>query len=123
VAVAAVFGEPLLTLVYTAEHAAYADVFVVVMLAGALTYMTWFFTNIITAARYFRPQVPIAVSASLTTLVACLWWVPEHGILGAAWAWVLAQSVQLAWGLGLTVVAVMRTPSPPSPSQPPPPPA
>jgi O-antigen/teichoic acid export membrane protein len=93
------------------------------MLAGALTYMTWFFTNIITAARYFRPQVPIAVSASLTTLVACLWWVPEHGILGAAWAWVLAQSVQLAWGLGLTVVAVMRTPSPPSPSQPPPPPA
>ncbi len=106
IAVAVLLGEPLLTLVYTAEHAAYSDVFVVVMLAGALTYMTWFFMNIVTAARFFRPQVPIAISATATTLGACLLWVPEHGILGAAWAWVAAQVVLLAWGIGLTAFAI-----------------
>ena len=106
VGVAYFLGGPLLTVVYTAEHAAYTDVFVVVMLAGALTYMTWFFTNIVTAARLFRPQVPIAISATATTLGACLLWVPEHGILGAAWAWVAAQVVLLAWGVGLTVFAI-----------------
>ncbi|MFT4625181.1 MAG: O-antigen/teichoic acid export membrane protein [Myxococcota bacterium] len=110
VAVAAWGGPMILEVMYTAEYAAHSDVLVVIMLAGGLTYMTWFFMNIITAARYFQPQVPIAVTTLAVTVVGCMYLVPTYGILGAAWAWVIAQLVQLAWGIVLTGFAVVAKP-------------
>lgn len=79
-------GRPLLEWVYGAEYARHHDVFVWVMVAAAVMYVSQSFGLALTVSRSFRCQVMAGVAGIAVTLVLSAWLVPVHGLIGAAQA-------------------------------------
>jgi O-antigen/teichoic acid export membrane protein len=102
----ALIGRDLLALLYQAEYAR-GDVFLWLTIAGALSYIASFFGYGLTAARYFRIQTPLFLLVTLSTGLACLWFVPAWGLLGAALALVCAAVVQVVAG-GAALLHALR---------------
>ncbi len=95
VVVAIVGGQPLLTLLYRPEYAQQLDVFVWLMVAAGVSYVASFLGYGITAARDFKSQAIIfAICTAFTVLLSALL-IPRYGILGAAWATLLVNGIQL----------------------------
>ncbi len=84
------FGREILTLLYKAEYAKYQPVFVWLMLAAGLSFVASFFGYGLTAARYFRAQVPLFASSALLTALGCGILIPRMGLIGAAAALAIA---------------------------------
>jgi O-antigen/teichoic acid export membrane protein len=95
VAVAALAGEPLLRLIYTAEYASHARTFLVINLAAGIGYVASFLGYAITAARQFVAQTPLSLAVGASTALSAWWLVPRLGIVGAAWATGCGMAVQL----------------------------
>lgn len=102
VAVAAFAGEPILALLYTAEYAGEGSLFALVMLAGGVTYVARIALHVLTAARRFTVQLPIAAVGLATMVTGCALLVPTLGAAGAAWAWAGSQAVVAVVALGAT---------------------
>ena len=83
VLVALVAGREILTLLYRPEYAR-QDVFVRLMVAVGFTYVVWFLGHGMTAARYFRVQLPVNVFVTVVAVLACIWLIPSGGLRGAA---------------------------------------
>jgi O-antigen/teichoic acid export membrane protein len=94
VAVAALAGRTILSLLYTAEFSRHADVLILMMVAGGISYVGTFLGCATTAARYFKTQVPLNVVTTTACFVACRLLVPGGGIRGAAVALVITALVQ-----------------------------
>ena len=60
-----------------------------------------------TAARYFRAQVPVSLATLAVTIAACAVLTPVYGLFGAVLATLVACVVQLA-GNALIVVYALR---------------
>lgn len=86
VLVTALFGRPLLSLLYRSEYAAHSEALVWIMIAAGIGYLARFLVCSMTAARYFRAQAPLYAASTLVCAAACHWLVPRYGLLGAAWA-------------------------------------
>jgi O-antigen/teichoic acid export membrane protein len=86
IAAAALFGRPLLALLYTAEFATETGAFLWIMAAACVGYLNSVLGYSLTAAREMRVQLPIELATALTTLAASALLVPAHGVTGAAWA-------------------------------------
>ena len=84
VLVVALAGREILTLLYRAEYAQHLDVLVWLMVAGTLSFLTSFLGFGMTAARYFKIQVPLGVAVVCATALACGLLVSRNGLLGAA---------------------------------------
>ena len=84
--VATLWGRPLLTLLYRRDYAQYSNVFVWIMVAAAISYVSSMFGYSMTAARIFRPQVPLFATSCVTIAVTCALLIKNHGILGGAYA-------------------------------------
>lgn len=95
VAVAAFAGDPLLELLFEKRYAGQGSAFLILMAGAAVGFVGSFLGYGVTAARYFRIQLPIMLCVAVTTLAACWVWVPGSGATGAAWAVLLAFVVQL----------------------------
>jgi O-antigen/teichoic acid export membrane protein len=108
VLIAALGGEWLLTLIYGPEYATRIDVFTWIMIAAGVQYLSTFVGVGMTAARYFRAQLPLFIAVVLVTTAACFWLIPSHGLIGAAYALVLGASVQALGGLGIILTAISR---------------
>jgi O-antigen/teichoic acid export membrane protein len=89
------YGQRLLDLLYGPVYAQYWRAFAWTMAAAGLYYVAAVFRYSVTAARSFRVQALISFAAAAVTAVACVWLVPVHGVLGAAWALCLASAIQL----------------------------
>jgi O-antigen/teichoic acid export membrane protein len=85
-------GPQVLKLLYRPEYAKHMNVFLILLLSAAPTYMASFLGYAMTAARLFWLQVPLSLIATTTVALACLWLVPTRGLIGAAEA-LLALSV------------------------------
>ena len=107
-AVALLLGVPILGLVYGAEYAQYADVLVLVMIAAGIGFVAAFAGYGITAARYFRAQLPLFVVIAAVTALGSLQFVPRWGLQGAALALILAAGVQLVLSLAVVVHALRK---------------
>jgi O-antigen/teichoic acid export membrane protein len=103
VLVAVVAGREILTLLYQPEYGQYQDLFVWLMVAAAISYMSSFLGYGMTAARYFRIQMPLFVLVASISAVACLWLLPKQGLLGAAIALIIANAVQAVFSLGVII--------------------
>ncbi len=104
VGVALAFGQPLLRLLYRAEYAAYADVFVWVMVAGSVLYVAGAVGFAYTATRRFRSYLlPFGVN-TLVGVVAAPFLVKAAGLTGAALTVLLVASGQL-----LATALLLRT--------------
>jgi len=105
VLVALVAGREVLTLLYRPEYAE-RDLFVWLMVAAGITYVASFLGHGMTAARYFRAQVPLFASVTGTAALACRWLIPSGGLHGAATALIIASFVQAGVSLVFVVHAL-----------------
>lgn len=115
VSAAWLLGPWLLGLLFTPEYAPYASLFVWLMIVGGLWYLWGFCEVCLTAARYFRTQIPVNVAVMLTVLAAGLVLVPRYGMPGAAWAMIGAAGVGLC-GTAAAVVYAASRPAAPRPT-------
>jgi O-antigen/teichoic acid export membrane protein len=84
-------GPQLLAFLYGPEYAAHAHVFVWIMVAAGIGATASLLTYCITAARCFRPQVPMFAIVVGCNFVACSVLVPASGLTGAAEASVISS--------------------------------
>ena len=111
-----VAGGPVLTLLYTAEYAAYVPLFLWIGIATGLGFAVSVLGYGMTAARYFRAQVPVFAATLLATAAACFVLVPRYGLTGAAMAMAIATVVQ-GIGSGAVVAHALRRTKAPSAGQ------
>ncbi|MFM9966084.1 MAG: lipopolysaccharide biosynthesis protein [Planctomycetaceae bacterium] len=101
VAVAWLFGRPLLTLLFKAEYAEHVDVFVTIMWATLVATSAGVMMTALIAARFIQIQLPLMAVTSVAALAACWWLVPSFGMTGAAWSLAISKLPYLVVGLWL----------------------
>ena len=104
-----VWGRPILNLVYGPEYAARIDVAVWMVAAAGISYLASALGYAMTAARSFRPQLPLFAAVTLVTAVASAFWIPRYGLAGAAAVQLVSAGAQLLGSVYL-VAAVLRQP-------------
>jgi O-antigen/teichoic acid export membrane protein len=107
-----VAGRQILTILYRPEYAQYTDVFVWLMVAAGIDYISSFLGYGMTAARYFRIQMPLFASVTATSAVVCLWSIPIWGLQGAAIALIMAAIVQAGFSWGVIIHALHKIHTP-----------
>ncbi len=108
--VAFIAGPEILTILYSAEYARDAEIFLLLMVAGAVSYVASFMGYGMTAARYFKIQAPLFALACAAVALASWWLVPEGGLRGAAAAVIIGSFVQLFGSLAIVGYAVREMP-------------
>jgi O-antigen/teichoic acid export membrane protein len=99
VAVAVLFGKPLLSVLYAPEYAERNDLFIWLMVGAGLTYVSIFLGWGMTAARRLRIQLPLFALIVAVMLAAGCLLVPRYGLSGAAATVVVGSFVQVAGSL------------------------
>lgn len=107
VAVAALWGRELLTLLYRPLYAQHATELVWLMAAGGLGYLASFLGYSLTAVRRFAVQMPLSIAVTLCTGLACWWLAPGLGLLGAAYALTISAAIQVIL-YALALLPVLR---------------
>jgi O-antigen/teichoic acid export membrane protein len=107
VPVTALFGRPLLTLLYRAEYGEHVNVLMIMVITVGLTAVGSFLGYGMTAARSFRPQVPLIGAGCLATIVFCMLLIPRIGLMGAALALLTSAAVQCV-GFALSLRSRLR---------------
>ena len=101
-------GRGVLSLLYTPEYAAAAPVFTLMMVVAAIQYVVSFMGDGMTAARLFKPQVPLCAVVAAATLAAGLLLIPRFGLTGAAWASVISVAVEFVGRGGVLFFSFAR---------------
>lgn len=104
---AALVGRPLLTALYSTEYAR-LDVLLWVVGTAAALFVATFLGYGITAARYFRSQLPLFAATTVTVAAASVVLVPDHGLVGAAQALLAAALVQIGGSAAILAHALRR---------------
>jgi len=105
VLVALVAGRELLILLYRPEYAEH-ELLVWLMVATGISYVASFLGYGMTAARYFRVQMPLFAIVTATTILVGLWLIPADGLRGAAIALMITAVVQAGGSLAVIVHAL-----------------
>jgi O-antigen/teichoic acid export membrane protein len=106
--VAWVAGGQILTIVYQPEYAKYTDLLIWLMVTAGIGYVSSFLGEGMTAARYFRTQIPLFIVVTSTSAIASFWFIPKNGLKGAAIALMIAEIVRTIFTLGVIFHAVHR---------------
>ena len=101
-------GRTILTMLYRPEYAEHLSVFVWLVAGAGLGYVASVLGYTITAARYFRIQVPLFMLVMGAAWLTCKWLIPTSGLLGAAIALNIAAVVQIVGSLAIIGLAVRR---------------
>ncbi|MHC0062279.1 lipopolysaccharide biosynthesis protein [Nostoc sp. UIC 10890] len=108
VLIAVVAGHQILTLLYRPEYAEQTNLFIWLMVAAGINYVSSFLSYGMTACQYFRIQMPLFVMVLTISTIVCLWLLPSLGLLGAAIALVIATIVQTIFSLGVIFHALHK---------------
>ena len=108
VLVAAIAGKQVLTIFYQPEYAQYSDLFVWLMIAAGFSYVSYFLGYGMTAARYFRIQMPLFTFATAASALTSFWLIPSLGLKGAAIALIAGAVVEAVFSLGVILHAIHR---------------
>jgi O-antigen/teichoic acid export membrane protein len=108
VLISLVAGPWILALLYQPEYSQYSEVLVWIMVSAGAGYVAALLGYGMTAARYFRHQAPLFVIVTLATIISCVYLVPTYGLTGAAWAVLIAATVQLVASLAVVTFALRR---------------
>lgn len=98
--IATFFGRTVLTVLYRPEYGQYATLLVWMAAAGGVSYLASFLGYAITATRQFRVQLPLFAIIAVSCLALCYLFIPHFGMVGAAWAILISNLIQLlgtAW--------------------------
>lgn len=86
IGIAVLFGERLLTLLYSPDYAEHAETFAWFMIAALSDYVGLFLGNALFALRRFFVQWPVHMVKTTLTLGLSFFLVGRYGLNGAAWA-------------------------------------
>lgn len=103
-----VAGQKILTVIYSPEYGEHADLFVWLMVAAGVNYVSSFLGYAMTAARYFRAQLPVYGLVTGISAIACLWLIPSFGVLGAAIALIIGAVIEAFLILGVILHALHK---------------
>jgi hypothetical protein len=78
------------------------------MVAAGMGYVSSFLGYGMTAARYFRVQMPLFVLVTGSCAIACFWLIPTQGVRGAVIALIVGAIVQASFSLGVILYALHR---------------
>jgi hypothetical protein len=78
------------------------------MVAAGMGYVSSFLGYGMTAARYFRVQMPLFVLVTGSCAMACFWLIPTQGVLGAARALIVGAIVEAVCSLGVIAYAIYK---------------
>ncbi|PSB46096.1 polysaccharide biosynthesis protein [Cyanosarcina cf. burmensis CCALA 770] len=95
-------GREILIILYRPEYAKQVDLFVLLMVVAGVNYLSSFLGYAMTAARYFRIQIPLFILVTAISAIASFWLIPTNGLRGAAIALLFAAIAEA--GLTLTVI-------------------
>jgi O-antigen/teichoic acid export membrane protein len=109
--VAWIGGQKILTLLYRPEYAAYPEVFIIIMVSVGISFLALFLGFGLTAARYFRIQLPLSACVAATSAMSCIWLIPRQGLMGAALSLVFSNAAYLI-GSSLIIGLALRKYSP-----------
>jgi O-antigen/teichoic acid export membrane protein len=96
IGVAVFFGRQLLTLLYRPEYAEHIDLLIALTVAGALSYVASLLGSAVTSARFFKPQIPVLMTAAIAATISSMLLIPARGLLGAALSVVITSTVLCA---------------------------
>lgn len=105
IVVALIAGPLLLTMLYRPEYAEHATVFTALMIAGAISYVASCLGYAMTAARYFKAQLPLFAVVTLATGATSWVLIPRFGLVGAVTSLIIGATVQIAGSIGVIVHA------------------
>jgi O-antigen/teichoic acid export membrane protein len=115
IVVARFFGEVILSTLFKPEYAQEAHLLVWLMVAAAIGYLGQFIGYAMTAARYFRSQIPLFLMVVISAALSSAHFIPLYGLLGAIYALLISMLVQLAgsiivlgWGIRRRTMALSR---------------
>jgi O-antigen/teichoic acid export membrane protein len=100
-------GRPILLLLYQPEYAGRVGTFLWLGIAAGISYLASLLGYGMTAARYFRAQLPVFLIATLVTAAGCAVLVPRYQLSGAAIATILAAICQ-AIGSAAVITHALR---------------
>jgi O-antigen/teichoic acid export membrane protein len=106
VVVALLAGKEILKLLYQPEYASYSEVFVWLIVGTSIGYVSSLLGYSITAARFFKIQIPLNLAFIGILVIASFWLIPIHSLLGAAWATCIAFAIQIPLKLLVIVYAL-----------------
>lgn len=109
-AVAVIAGRTFLMLLYRPEYAEHFAVFFWIVVAVCIEYLASFLGYVMTAAWYFRAQAPMYIAVSGAMLLSCAFLIPRFGLLGAAYATVIAMTIHLIVASGIVLHALTHQP-------------
>lgn len=93
---AALFGRQILRILFRPEYAAHSDVFVVLMIAGTVSFIGSAAGWVMTAARRLKEQIPLLIVTGLAGAAASWILIPRYHLMGAAEATLAGSIVQVA---------------------------
>ncbi len=99
-------GSRFITIIYSEDYAKYNTLFLWLLFAGGVQYVSTMLCVGLTGARLFKIQVPLFLCVTLVTVLASWMLIPRFGVVGAAWS-MLAGS--LATGLGALAIIIQKT--------------
>lgn len=111
-AIAMVGGGPLLSFLYSPAYGQRQTLFIWLMAGSGIQYLASFLGYGITAARYFKVQIPISLTSLVCLAVACLWLIPAQGLMGAAIALIVAAVAKLLISGAVILYALSVQPAP-----------
>jgi O-antigen/teichoic acid export membrane protein len=105
------WGGPLLTFVYTEEYAEHSRILVWLMASWGLRYPSAFLAGGLVATRRFLLVPRVYMPSVVAAVVSGVLLIPQHGILGAAWADMISAVLQLILTIfvGRDLLAVKAT--------------
>ena len=103
-----IFGKQLLTIIYKAEYAQYNNLLVWLMIAAGLEYISSFLGTGITAARYFRVQVPLFATSAVVMAIACFILIPIQGLAGIPTAMMMTGVLRIVLCLAVLAHALHK---------------
>ncbi|MTJ07349.1 oligosaccharide flippase family protein [Anabaena sp. UHCC 0204] len=108
VLIAVIGGRSILTLLYKPEYGEQTTLFVCLMVVAGINYMSSFLGYGMTAARYFRIQMPLFMTVASISGIACFWLLPKLGLLGGAVALLLGSITQLIISIGVMIYILYK---------------
>jgi O-antigen/teichoic acid export membrane protein len=108
VLVAVVGGRQLLTLLYRPEYAEQTNLFIWLMVIAGVGYISSFLGYGMTAARYFRVQIPLFMAVTSISAIGCLWLLPKLGLQGVAIALLIAAIIQTGFSFAVILHALYK---------------
>ena len=113
--VVAFAGPQILSLLYTAEYAAYPNVFLLIMIAAVVRFIAILMQFGVSAARRFRIQFWNHLVITLVALVGSYLLIPSSGMFGAGLVLLLTTACHLCAILVVTYRAIRALNDPPPP--------